>query len=117
VFTRRRGYNTRVLDSETAVEAPRSNEPESEGVQDAAHQDNRVDDDVFVITFNWRRVVIGSFITWQIFAILVWLTPPGGIVSTYVTPAVAYYMEFTGCWQQWTMFSPTPWKVNDYDVA
>ncbi len=68
------------------------------------------------VTFDLRKAIINLFLVWQVLAVAVWLLPDG-IGRQTVYPVVSDYMRFTGCWQQWTMFSPSPYKNDSYVEA
>jgi hypothetical protein len=72
------------------------------------------EDSVYTISFDTRKTLISLFIIWHIFAVSVWLLSPGA-VNFYLSKIVAPYMQITGFWQNWTMFSPNPLR-DDYYV-
>ncbi len=79
-------------------------------------EQNRPPADGITLAIDFRKVLISSFILWQIFAVTIWLMPPGATqeqIAQFVRP----YMLATGCWQAWTMFSPEPASLDAYVAA
>jgi hypothetical protein len=100
-------YNVRMDDLQ-------SNETESPIWSETGSAAPEADDDEnYVIKIDWRRVVIGAFLIWQIFAVTVWIMPDAA-PRTSLMPIVTPYMLTTGCWQAWTMFSPSPAKFDAF---
>jgi hypothetical protein len=71
-------------------------------------------DPAFTLDLDVRKTLISAFILWQIFAVTSWLLPPGK-ENSYLMAIAAPYMQITGYWQSWTMFSPNPMR-DDYFV-
>jgi hypothetical protein len=97
--------------SETLIAYNSGNMKDSEEV--VAEQQQPADEvDYFTIGFDFRKIIISLFVVWQVFAVTVWLMPEGQGPRLYLGPIVNSYMLFTGAWQQWTMFSPSPEKKD-----
>lgn len=61
-----------------------------------------------------RRVAIHVFLIFHIVAIACWCLPIGSPLIAAGKELVRPYMLWTGLFQSWDMFSPSPVRVNNY---
>ena len=62
----------------------------------------------------WGRAAINLFIVWHLFAVTIWLLPYNSAIVPPCANVVHNYMVGTGFAQSWSMFSPSPDKMDVY---
>ncbi len=60
----------------------------------------------------WGRLAINVFLLWHIFALTIWLVPNNSAIVGACVGFVRPYMTLTGFAQSWSMFSPTPDRLD-----
>jgi hypothetical protein len=63
---------------------------------------------------NAKRVAINAFIVFHLIAIFCWSVPINNSVIQFVKESVRPYLVWSGLFQSWDMFSPSPKSVNSY---
>jgi hypothetical protein len=64
-----------------------------------------------------KRIAINTFLIFHIVVISIWAIPFGGALSTDCRDFVRPYLRWSGLFQAWDMFSPSPKSVNSYIEA
>jgi hypothetical protein len=64
-----------------------------------------------------RRIAVNAFLIFHLVAILCWSMPLGNPLVVACRNFVRPYMIWSGLFQSWDMFSPTPKTVNSYVEA
>jgi hypothetical protein len=68
-------------------------------------------------TSSWKRVAINAFLIFHIAAIACWCLPFNNPLTGAVRGLVRPYFLWSGLFQSWDMFSPTPKLANSYMEA
>ncbi len=64
-----------------------------------------------------KRIAINTFLIFHIVVISIWAIPFGGALFTDCRDFVRPYLRWSGLFQTWDMFSPSPKSVNSYIEA
>lgn len=64
-----------------------------------------------------KRIAINVFLIFHLFAITVWCMPLNSPLTVAIRNAVRPYFLWTGLFQAWDMFAPSPKSVNSYIEA
>jgi hypothetical protein len=64
-----------------------------------------------------KRFAINSFVIFHIVVISLWAIPFGGALAADCKNFVIPYLRWSGLFQTWDMFSPSPKSVNSYIEA
>lgn len=64
-----------------------------------------------------KRVAINAFIGFHVLAIAVWSIPLNAPLLPQLKNFIKPYFLWSGLFQSWDMFSPTPWNLNSYVEA
>jgi hypothetical protein len=62
----------------------------------------------------WRDRVINLFLLFHLFAILIWCLPSNSLPLVVCRELVRPYFLWSGLFQSWDMFSPSPRRTNGY---
>jgi hypothetical protein len=62
----------------------------------------------------WRDRAINLFLLFHLFAILIWCLPSNGLPLVVCRKLVRPYFLWSGLFQSWDMFSPSPRRTNGY---
>jgi hypothetical protein len=63
---------------------------------------------------NWKRGLLNGFIAAHAALLFLWGLPGNQFTRTVAAPAQRYVI-FAGLWHTWSMFAPSPYKLN-YDM-
>ncbi len=61
-----------------------------------------------------KRIAINAFIIFHLIAIVCWSLPVNNSLVQFVKESVRPYLVWSGLFQSWDMFSPSPKSVNSY---
>jgi hypothetical protein len=60
------------------------------------------------------RWLVNGFVCFHIAAVGAWLLPDNWLLRNQVAQVVRPYLFFSGTWQSWEMFCPTPGHMNSF---